>query len=104
MTAGFQDLFVGREAETALLSEKLSATVNGDGQVVLVSGEAGIGKTRLLRRLEEEAEYQKASVHVGAPFQGITSAVFTPILSAILATDGNISLASEQNHKMPAAH
>lgn len=39
MSANVSEVFVGREAETALLSEKLGAAIEGDGQVVLVSGE-----------------------------------------------------------------
>jgi tetratricopeptide (TPR) repeat protein len=39
---------VGREEETALLRERWDRTREGNGQVVLVEGEAGIGKTRLV--------------------------------------------------------
>jgi len=43
---------VGRSEELAVLLEKLSAAVAGECQLVLVGGEAGIGKTRLLEELE----------------------------------------------------
>ncbi len=39
--------FVGRVAELALLTERISAAARGDGGVVLIGGEPGIGKTRL---------------------------------------------------------
>lgn len=39
--------FVGRQHELALLTERLSAALDGDGQVVLLAGEPGIGKSRL---------------------------------------------------------
>lgn len=45
--------FVGREVETALLSERWQHTMQGMGQVVIISGEAGIGKTRLVQVLKE---------------------------------------------------
>jgi class 3 adenylate cyclase len=45
--------FVGRDAEIALLIERWRRAVNGEGQVVLVSGEPGIGKSRILARLRE---------------------------------------------------
>jgi serine/threonine protein kinase/tetratricopeptide (TPR) repeat protein len=38
----------GREAEIALLRERFARASAGDGQVVLVEGEAGIGKSRLV--------------------------------------------------------
>jgi len=38
---------VGREREVALVLERWDAAVEGIGQVVLLSGEAGIGKTRI---------------------------------------------------------
>ena len=44
---------VGREAEVTLLLERWSQVRNGQGQVVLLSGEAGIGKSRLVQILKE---------------------------------------------------
>ena len=43
--------FVGREHELALLRERWSKAAGGAGQVVLLSGEAGIGKSRLTAAL-----------------------------------------------------
>ena len=40
--------FVGRERELALLHDHLAAAVAGQGQVVGLVGEPGMGKTRLL--------------------------------------------------------
>ena len=42
---------VGREGELALLSERWDQAQGGEGQVVLLVGEAGIGKSRLVRAL-----------------------------------------------------
>jgi hypothetical protein len=42
---------VGREAEITLLLERWTQSAEGLGQVVLLSGEAGIGKSRLVRVL-----------------------------------------------------
>lgn len=45
--------FVGRSQEIALLIEKWRLAAQGQGQVVLVTGEAGIGKSRLAETLLE---------------------------------------------------
>jgi class 3 adenylate cyclase/predicted ATPase len=45
--------FVGREHEIALLLDRWRLAAEGEGQVVLLSGEAGIGKSRISERLRE---------------------------------------------------
>ena len=42
---------VGREAEITLLLERWAQAQNGQGQVVMLSGEAGVGKSRLVQEL-----------------------------------------------------
>ena len=44
---------VGREEEIDLLLRRWARAKSGDGQVVLVSGEAGIGKSRITAALDE---------------------------------------------------
>lgn len=44
---------VGREQELGLLEDRWAQVVEGRGQVVLVCGEAGIGKSRLVHALRE---------------------------------------------------
>ena len=46
---------VGREAELGRLRQRLQATWRGEGQVVLLTGEAGIGKSRLIDELSAMA-------------------------------------------------
>jgi hypothetical protein len=45
---------VGREQEVGLLRERWAQVKEGVGQVVLLSGEAGIGKSRLVQVLKEQ--------------------------------------------------
>jgi class 3 adenylate cyclase/predicted ATPase len=56
--AGLITTLIGREKELELLLQRWSKAKSGEGQVVLLSGEAGIGKSRLtaalLERIAEE--------------------------------------------------
>ena len=47
--------FVGRVAEQAQLAAVWSAAASGQAQLVLVTGEAGVGKTRLVDELRARA-------------------------------------------------
>ena len=44
---------IGRDAEIALVCERWKQVTEGDGQVLLLSGEAGIGKSRILKQFRE---------------------------------------------------
>ena len=44
---------VGRESEVTLLLERWEQAKSGQGQVVLLSGEGGIGKSRLVQTLKD---------------------------------------------------
>src|SRR5271169_1849495 len=47
--------FSGRESQMAILREHLDAASSGLGSVVLVEGDAGMGKSRLLEETAREA-------------------------------------------------
>ncbi len=57
--------FVGRDSERADLRRPLRSAIAGDGGLVLVSGEAGVGKTRLIDEMAAEAENRRMRVLVG---------------------------------------
>jgi class 3 adenylate cyclase/tetratricopeptide (TPR) repeat protein len=76
--AGLADL-VGREAEMEFLFERQRLAWKGDGQVMLISGEAGIGKSRLAAAITEslarephtQFRYQCSLYHVNSALRPI---------------------------------
>src|SRR4029077_4188934 len=49
---------IGREHELGLLQQRWKRAQQGEGQVVLLSGEPGIGKSRLLQELKDELAHE----------------------------------------------
>ena len=76
--------FVGREQEVALLVNRWRRAANGEGQVVLLSGEAGIGKSRILAALRERIgderrltfRYQCSPHHVNDAFYPVIGQIW----------------------------
>jgi class 3 adenylate cyclase/predicted ATPase len=60
---------VGREHEIGVLLDRWQMAKGGEGQVVLIASEAGVGKSRLIRELRERIadEYLPVS-HYGSPY------------------------------------
>ena len=55
---------ISREHELSLLKTQGSKVLNGAGQVVLVAGEAGIGKSRLTREIVEWMQKEQAAAAI----------------------------------------
>jgi predicted ATPase len=51
----------GREYELGVLRERWTQAQTGEGQVVLLSGEAGIGKSRLVQELKDQTSQDGAT-------------------------------------------
>src|SRR4029434_7880624 len=49
---------VGRESEVTLLLERWAQVKAGHGHVVLLTGDAGIGKSRLVQMLKEHVAHE----------------------------------------------
>ncbi|PFG29701.1 putative ATPase [Paramicrobacterium agarici] len=74
---------VGRDAELSALSDIFARSLAGSPHVALVAGEAGIGKTRLLREFQEHAR-TRANVAVGQCIDyGATPVPYAPIVSIL---------------------
>ncbi len=74
---------IGREHELAMLLERWRRAKDGDGQVVLIAGDAGIGKSRLLRALREElaGEPHVALRHFCSPYH--TNSALHPVITQL---------------------
>jgi class 3 adenylate cyclase/predicted negative regulator of RcsB-dependent stress response len=72
--------FVGREQERQLLLDRWELAQEGEGQVVLITGEAGIGKSRLVERLKEELG---ASAHTWIETAGSPYLQHTPFAPVV---------------------
>ena len=81
---------IGREQERALLLDRVNGLLDGRGGVVLVEGEAGIGKSRLMEEVVSGAEWRDVQVlragHEQAgsltPFGGLKEAL-GPVVSGL---------------------
>jgi DNA-binding CsgD family transcriptional regulator/tetratricopeptide (TPR) repeat protein len=79
--------FYGRREELRVLTETLrAARLDGRGATILVSGDAGVGKTRLVRELAHVARSERSSVLIGAALEYIRTP-YGPIVEA-LSSDG----------------
>src|SRR5690242_17187892 len=61
---------VGRDSFLALAEDRLAAAAAGSGQLLFVAGEAGIGKTRLLGAIAQQAHASGFAVVRAAAFPG----------------------------------
>ncbi|MGH2632768.1 MAG: AAA family ATPase, partial [Tepidiformaceae bacterium] len=89
--------FVGRQRELERLRERYQRAARGDGGLVLVAGEPGIGKTRLVEQAALEAGDVGALVLTGHCFEGDWAppyAPFTELLVACIASAGAASVAA----------
>jgi predicted ATPase len=70
--------FVGRDAELRELRSTLELAASGHGQVVLVEGEPGIGKTRLLQEAQVYARLRGFTVMLGRCYEQETGVPYLP--------------------------
>ena len=53
--SGICPVFIGRENDLQLLDRLILQSQGGEGQTALISGEAGIGKSRLVKEAKARA-------------------------------------------------
>ncbi|ROO84702.1 regulatory LuxR family protein [Actinocorallia herbida] len=83
---------MGRVAELGLLADALSDARRGSSRAFLLGGEAGVGKTRLVREFTARAEAEGARVLVGGCLElgvdGFPFAPFTAVLRGLVREMG----------------
>jgi class 3 adenylate cyclase len=75
-------MLVGRETEHVLLERWLAEARAGQPRLVLITGEAGIGKTTLLEQWAMRADESNARVLMGSAFEHVMTP-FLPVASAL---------------------
>jgi AAA ATPase domain len=71
---------IARRAELAILTGAIEATRRGRGDAVLLTGEAGVGKTRLLIETQREAERRGVLVLKGRAIE--SGGAYRPLVEA----------------------
>src|SRR4051794_37372692 len=82
---GDRSTFVGRERELAVLATGLDDALAGRGRLVLIAGEPGIGKSRLIEELTGRAEAHGAGVVVGRCWEAGGAPAYWPWVQACRA-------------------
>src|SRR5689334_3563843 len=87
-------ILAGRTEELALLQRRFESVDHGQGSVILVSGEAGVGKSRLIRELKATAASLRTVVLQGSCFAPDATVPLAPFIDLLRHTP--IELLKEQ--------
>jgi DNA-binding NtrC family response regulator/tetratricopeptide (TPR) repeat protein len=85
---GRDSTFVGRNRELELMSSRLESAMRGRGQIVGISGEAGIGKSRLIVEFRESLLAKGVTCLEGHCHSHGTAVPYLPVLDVLTAACG----------------
>src|SRR5919106_2231588 len=74
---------IGRERDLDEIRDALASAGSREGSAVFVRGEAGVGKSRLVREGVAEARRARFSVLFGRAVQGQSTVAFRPVAEAL---------------------
>jgi serine/threonine protein kinase/tetratricopeptide (TPR) repeat protein len=85
--------FVGRDKEMGLLTSLYESAQHGEGKIVLLTGDPGVGKSRLLREFKVFTQLQRSHSFIGQTHRGTIGPLtpFYDICSGVLNYIGNKS-------------
>lgn len=89
------EVFVGRQRELAVLEGRRSRASAGEGGVVLVDGEPGMGKTALGHELARRARRAGMVTRWGGCWEGEGAPAYRPWLQVLAGVTGNRLLSPE---------
>jgi DNA-binding CsgD family transcriptional regulator len=95
-------VLVGRAAELDALTAAFERARAGRGEVVYVTGEAGIGKSRLVHEIAAVAEGAGALVLRGRAVPGSGAAAFRPLTEALAPVAGPLEPSADLAPWLPA--
>jgi DNA-binding SARP family transcriptional activator len=84
---------VGRDTVLGLLLSDLKSAVNGHGATIMVGGEVGVGKTRLVAEIARAAGQQGALILWGTDFQQESPLPYGPYVMALESHIATLSVA-----------
>ena len=74
---------MGREAELGRMREALASAQQSQGSIVLVSGEAGVGKTRLCREILADGSKRSMQTLLGRAYPEDAGMAFGPVVDTL---------------------
>lgn len=77
-------VLVGREEELQVLLDAVDRATDGHGGTFFVEGEAGVGKSRLVREVSRQAHARGLPVLAGRAVPGAVPVAFRPLAEAVL--------------------
>src|SRR5262249_9114755 len=75
--------YIGRDTELAAMESALDRVLGGEGHIISVSGEAGIGKSRLLLEMRRKLEEKRIVVLSGRCEPDRRSISYMPFIEAL---------------------
>lgn len=108
LTANISPVLVGRDELLALAERRLAAAREGAGHVLLLNGEAGVGKSRLLGAIERHGESAGFTVVRASAFPRdleLTGAIFDDLSRSLaqLTDPGHVAAAAAITERLHSA-